>query len=298
MFPVTLIRRGLLLASVLVSGACSDLKNLARVPARAAADSAEPADLPPVSRRSGGAEPALDPVSAAANFAKIRSTLRRLVEAEETFFAENGTYSDDLGHIGMRSDPSTRIRFLWISRDGWAASGSHPELPGRDCVVFVGQAQAPPTTLRYVRSGREGVPVCDEARSRAPRPQTSTRSSRPPLAEPAPPPADTGSALDVLDPRVLMKVDLRNLVHSQETYLKMQGTYARRPETLALQYAWHRHVQVKILSADGESWAARATHERFPGKSCVIWFGPVSQRPRTDAQHRTGDRTGVPVCDD
>jgi hypothetical protein len=298
MFLMTLTGRGLLLASVLVSGGCSDLKNLARIPAGAAADSAEPADLPPVPRRSGGSDAALDPVSAASNFAKIRSALRQLVGAEETFFAENGTYSDDLGHIGMRPDPNTRIRFLWISRDGWAASGSHPELPGRDCVIFVGQAQAPPTTLKYVRSGREGVPVCDDSKSRAPRPQATARSSRPPPARPAPPAADTGSALDVLDPRVLMKVDLRNLAHSQETYLKMQGTYARRPETLALQYAWHHDVQVKILSADGASWAAEATHARFPGKSCVIWFGPVSQRPRTDAEQRTGDRTGVPVCDD
>jgi len=295
MSPMTLPGRGWLLASVLVSGACSDLKDLARIPARATADTAEPADLPPVPRRS---DSALDPVSAASNFAKLRKTLRQLVEAEETFFAENGTYSGDLGHIGMRPDPNARIRFLWISRDGWAASGTHAELPGRDCVVFVGQAEAPPTTLKYVRSGREGVPVCDDSRSRAPRPQTTARASRPPPAKPAPPAADTGSALDVLDPRVLMKVDLRNLAHSQETYLKMQGTYARRPETLALQYAWHRDVQVKILSADGESWAAKATHARFPGRSCVIWFGPVSQRPRTDARQRTGDRTGVPVCDD
>jgi hypothetical protein len=301
MSPMTLTGRGLLLASVLVSGACSDLKDLARVPARAAADTAEPADLPPVSHTSEGSDSALDPVSAASNFGKIRSALRQLVKVEETFFAENGTYSDDLGHIGMRPDPNTRIRFLWISREGWAASGSHPELPGRDCVIFVGQAEAPPTTLKYVRSGREGVPVCDDSRSRAPRPRTAARASEPPPAKPdkpAPPAADTGSALDVLDPRVLMKVDLRNLAHSQATYLKMQGTYARRPETMALQYAWHRDVQVKILSADGESWAAKATHARFPGKSCVIWFGPVSQRPRTDAKQRTGDRTGVPVCDD
>jgi hypothetical protein len=302
MFPRTRTGRGLLLASVLVSGACSDLKDLAKVPARAAADSAEPADLPPVSRRSGGSDSALDPVRAASNFTTIRSTLRKLVAAEETFFAENGTYSDDLGLIGMRPDPNTKIRFLWISRDGWAASGSHPELPGRDCVVFVGQANAPPTTLRYVRSDREGVPVCDDPRSPARRPQATARASRPAPAKPAPPPApaaaDTGSALDVLDPRVLMKVDLRNLAHSQDTYFKMQGVYALRPQTLALRYLWHQDVRVEILTADAQSWAAKATHARFPGKSCVIWFGPVPRRPATDALKRQDSRAGVPVCDD
>ncbi len=297
MFSRALIGHGSLLASVLVSGACSDLKNLARVPARAA-ETADSADLPSVSAPSRGSDTALDPVTAAANFAKIRRTLRQLVEAEETFFAENGTYNDDLGHIGVRLDPDTRIRFLWISRDGWAVSGTHAELPGRDCVIFVGQAEAPPTTLKYVRSGREGVPVCDDFRSRAPRPQTTARAPKAPPANPAPPAPDTGSALDLLDPRVLMKVDLRNLAHSQETYFAMQGVYALRTQTLALQYLWHRDVRVEILTADAQSWAARATHARFPGKSCVIWVGAVARRPLTDALKRQDSRAGVPVCDD
>jgi len=77
----------------------------------------------------------------------------------------------------------------------------------------------------------------------------------------------------------------------------MQGFYAKRSENLALQYLWHRGVQVKILSADAESWTAKATHPRIRGKSCVIWFGPVAQRPVTDAQRRHETRSGVPVCD-
>jgi hypothetical protein len=97
-----------------------------------------------------------------------------------------------------------------------------------------------------------------------------------------------------------MKVDLRNLAHSQETFFAMQGFYARRTETLALQYLWHHDVRVKILSSDAESWAAKATHARFPGKSCVIWYGRegrVAQQPATDAQQRRESRAGVPVCD-
>ena len=303
MFPVASMGRGLLIASVLASSACSDLKDLARVPARAAADTAEPAELPPLSRRSGRSDSALDPARTASNFSELRRSLRRLVAAEETFFAENGTYSDDLSHIGVKPGPNTRLRFLWISRDGWAASGTHAELPGRDCVIFVGQAQAAPTTLRYVRSGREGVPVCDDpkappARPRPSAPATPAPATPAPAPKPSPASADTGSALDVLDPRVVMKVDLRNLAHSQETYFKMQGVYARRPQTMALRYLWHRDVQVNILAADGESWVAKATHARFPGKSCVIWFGAVSELPRTDAQQRVERRAGVPVCDD
>jgi hypothetical protein len=182
-----------------------------------------------------------------------------------------------------------------LSRDGWAASGTHAALPDRDCVIYVGIAKAPPTTLKYVRAGRLGVPACDD-RAAPPEPVAAA----PPTAAPAPSSSapDTASALDLLDPWVAMKVDLRNLAHSQETYFQMQGSYARRTQTLALQYLWHRDVQVRILAADAQSWVAKATHARFPGKSCVIWYGPVSQQPKTDAQQKGTGRSGVPVCDD
>jgi hypothetical protein len=229
----------------------------------------------------------------AAGFTEIRRSLRRLVTAEETFFAENGTYSDDLSAIRANPSRDVSIRFLWLSKEGWAASGTHAALPDKDCVIFVGLAKTPPTTLKYVRAGRLGVPVCDDRSTPSkPRADSSPKASPPPAAP------DTANTLNLLDPRVAMKVDLRNLEHSQETYFAMQGVYARRTETMALQYLWHPGVQVKILAADAESWAAKATHARFPGKSCVIWFGPVAQRPVTEAHRKQGSRSGVPVCDD
>lgn len=285
--------RGWLVAVTLVSPGCSDL-NLRRSTEGALADTApEPASSP---RRSSRIRREKDNRSKTdvdqSSFADIRRSLRRLVAAEETFFAENGTYTDELSLIGFTPDQNTSVRFLWLSRDGWAASGIHSDIPGKDCVVFVGQAKAPPTTLKYVRSGREGVPVCDDPSVRskpaAPAPPTKTRPEL----------VDTGSALDVLDPRVVMKVDLRNLARSQATYFAMQGIYARRTEGMALQYLWHRDVRVKILAADAESWSAKATHARFPGKSCVVWYGAVAQRPQTDAQQRQANRAGEPVCDD
>jgi len=220
--------------------------------------------------------------------------------AEETFFAENGTYTDQLSHVGLKPDSNTTIRFLRISRDGWAATGTHISLPGRNCVIFVGRARRPPTTVKYGRRGREGVPVCDDAQASKPQPSSPAAAEPAGAAkavEPQPAASDTTNALDLLDPRVVMKVDLRNLAHSQETFFAMQGFYAKRSENLALQYLWHRGVQVKILSADAESWTAKATHPRIRGKSCVIWFGPVAQRPVTDAQRRHETRSGVPVCD-
>jgi hypothetical protein len=273
----------------LVSVACDELSLRGKTETPVADTAPDPGDARTGAGPAGKAN-RTDPQADARSFAEIRRSLRQLVAAEQSFFAENGAYTDDLSVIGFTPSKNVTTRFLWLSRDGWAASGTHAALPGRDCVIFVGQAQSPPTTLKYVRSGGEGVPVCDD--------RSATRAAAPPTPSAPSPPADTVSTMDLLDPRVVMKVDLRNLAHSQETYHAMQGFYARRTPTLALQYLWHRDVKIDILEADAQSWAARARHARRPGKSCVIWFGDVSQRPRTDAQRKAANSSGVPICDD
>jgi hypothetical protein len=251
-------------------------------------------------RRKTGAgakrQPKPDAALDAPRFDQIRRGLRRLVVAEENYYAENGAYTEDLTRIGFTPEGDTRVRFLWLSRGGWAASGTHPDIPSRDCVIYVGRERGAPTTLRDVRSGKEGVPVCDAIPG--PRPHRDT-VSRPPAEPPSPAPVpDTASALDAVNPSVQMRVDLRNLARSQDTYLGLQGVYSRRTEPFALQYLWHRGVTMTILSADARSWSARATHAARPGKSCVAWFGPVPKKPATEAQQRVPEQPSVPVCDE
>lgn len=220
-------------------------------------------------------------------FEQIRRSLRRLVVAEQGFFAENGVYTQDLSKLAFREEGESEIRFVWLGREGWAVSGTHPKLPGRDCVVFVGPIKPLPTSQRYHRSGRPGVPACDLP----PRPGATDDTS-------GPRPADTASALDAVSPSVQMKVDLRKLVQAQDAYHGTMGVYSPRVEALPLQFAWQRKVKVFILDADERSWSARATHSFQPGKSCVIWFGLATQRPATDGQRRLPQRAGIPACDD
>ena len=231
-----------------------------------------------------------------------------MVVAEETYYAENGVYA----RIWLASGSSRRsgraYRFLWVSRTGWAVSGTPAGVPGQDCVIFVGRGHGAPTTLRDLRSAPEGVPICDGARPprRPPPPRAQRPRPRPWPRRPAgggrsagkPAPADTESALNAVEPRIQMRVDLRNLVRSQDTWYAQQGAYAKRTEPFALQYLWHRGVKITILSATDDAWSARATHTSFPGKSCVIWLGPVSQKPATDVEKKVPDQPGVPVCDD
>jgi len=288
------------LAALLLCAACDNLSLPARS-AQAERDTSLNTPAPPPKPARGASErtvtqrAALDPAEAAERLAAVRRGLRRLVVAEETYYAENGVYTDDVARIGYSPEAGTDVRFLWLTRAGWAASGSDPGLAGRDCVIYVGRAHGPPTTMHDVRQGREGTPVCDGVPSRpapsvAPQPAAAAEG-------PAPSSADTGSALDGVDPTVQMRVDLRNLVRSQDTYYGTQGIYSRRTEPFALQYLWHKGVKISILSANDAAWSARAEHVARPGKSCVIWLGPVAQRPATEAEKHTTDQPGTPVCD-
>jgi hypothetical protein len=289
-------------SAALLMGAACDGFRLPAPPGRANTTvAATPRPPAPKSNRAPKHTAKVDPALDAERFAAIRRGLRRLVAAEETYYAENGVYTEDMSRVGFSPERDTEVRFLWLARTGWAASGTHPGMPGRDCVIFVGRAHGAPTTLRDVRSGREGVPVCDAS------PRAHPASAAPTAAVAAQPPAaaaagaataDTGSALDAVNPSVQMRVDLRNLVRSQDTYFGLQGVYSRRTEPFALQYLWHRGVKITILGANDQSWSARATYASRPGKSCVIWLGPVPQRPTTESQKRTSEEPTTPVCDD
>src|SRR5439155_220703 len=128
----------------------------------------------------------------------------------------------------------TDVRFLWLARGGWGASGTHPQLAGRNCVIFVGREHAPPATAKYARLGKEGVPVCDAAPPRAaptgsaPAPGSTASATAGTSSTP-----DTSNALNTIEPTVQMKVDLRNLARSQDTYLRVQGFYSRRTAPFA-----------------------------------------------------------------
>ena len=291
-------------ATVLVS-ACEDLLPGRRPPpVVVAADSAPAKRRRPAPRDSGPRE-ATGPVAEAA-FREISQTLRRLVAAEQAFFAENGAYSADLGKVGFRPLGASQVDFFWVTKEGWAARATHPSLPGRDCVTFTGGGGPVPATRRLNRSPREGVVACDfvvaAPSARPVAPPAGNRAPVPPTAAPTPAPApvvvDTSSALDAVDPIVQMRVDLRKLALAETAYFGTQGTFSRRVETLPLQFAWQSGVTVTLIHADTRSWTARAIHQAMPGKTCVIWYGKPPRRPATATDRKTPAASGVPACDD
>ncbi len=302
MVPNLRLRSAAIVAATLLVMACEDLLPGRRQPpvaVVAASDSAPAKPRRPATPPDTAAREATGPEAEAA-FREISQTLRRLVAAEQSFFAENGAYSADLGRVGFRPLGASQVEFLWVTKDGWAARATHPVLPGRDCVTFTGGGGPVPATRRLKRSGREGVVACEfvfpaqPVRRPSPAPADTARA-------PAPPPTpvvDTSSALDAVNPVVQMRVDLRKLAQAQTAYFGTQGTYSRRVETLPLQFGWQRGVSVTLIHADQRSWTARATHEARPDRSCVVWFGRPLRRPMTAAQQKVPPRSGVPLCDD
>jgi hypothetical protein len=300
MVPDFRLRSAAIVAATLLVTACEDLFPARRQPpvAVAASDSAPAKPRRPATRPDTAAPEATGPEAEAA-FRDISQTLRKLVAAEQSFFAETGVYSGDLGRVGFRPLGASKVEFLWITKDGWAARATHPVLPGRDCVTFTGGGGPVPATRRLKRTGRQGVVACDfvfparPARRPAPSPGDTARAPAP-----APVVVDTTNALDAVNPVVQMRVDLRKLGQAQTAYFGTQSTYSRRVETLPLQYGWQRGVSVTLIYADQRSWSARATHEALPDKSCVVWFGKPLSRPITAAQRKEPSQSGVPVCDD
>jgi hypothetical protein len=299
------LRSSAIVAATLLVAACQDLQPDRRqtpVAVVAAADSAPAKPRPPAPRRDTAVREATGPEAEAA-FRETSQTLRRLVAAEQSFFAETGAYSADLGRVGFRPVGASKVEFLWVAKEGWAARATHPVLEGRDCVTFTGGGGPVPATRRLKRSGRQGVVVCDlvvpaqPVRRPAPPPRDTART---PAHASSPPPAvvDTTSALDAVNPSVQMRVDLRKMVQAQTAYFGTQNTYSRRVETLPLQFGWQRGVSVQLIHADQRGWSARATHQALPDKSCVVWFGKPLRRPMTAEQQRVPPQSGVPVCDD
>jgi hypothetical protein len=97
--------------------------------------------------------------------AAMRSDLRNLVTAEESFFADSIRYSSNLQQLAeamRRLSPAYQtdipsagvtIQFTATSATGWSAIARHRS-SSTHCSVFVGSATSP------IPGGNEGEPVC------------------------------------------------------------------------------------------------------------------------------------------
>ena len=81
----------------------------------------------------------------------MKSDLRKLITAEEAYFADHVKYTSNLG-AGFAVTHGNSMPHITLVGDGWTATNANPNTR-QGCAIFVGSTPIPPAT-------REGTPAC------------------------------------------------------------------------------------------------------------------------------------------
>ena len=92
---------------------------------------------------------------------RVKSDLRNLATAQETYFADSLTYAPEIEPLGYLPSQGVTIAIVHAGGDGWAATG---KADGTDCAIYYGwsgeEAPADVQTLIAEYGLREGVIEC------------------------------------------------------------------------------------------------------------------------------------------
>ncbi|HET7598795.1 MAG TPA: hypothetical protein VFK09_00800 [Gemmatimonadales bacterium] len=219
--------------------------------------------------------------------ADLQASLLRLRLLQSNLYALGRTYTSNPDQLGYAPEAGVEVNIVWASNWGWAAVARDTDRPDYVCTMYVGAVPHSGASAGRIDDAKAGTPNC-------------TASSESPgrwVAYPQLLTADSARGSLAQGAKTLMRHDLVKLILSQRTHRSMQGVYARRIDPMSLHYAWHPGVDLKIVSADANGWAAEATYDQWPGHSCVIWAGTPPKHPTT-AGGRTAETEGEPTCDD
>jgi len=92
-----------------------------------------------------------------AYIAAMKSDLRNLVTAEESYFSDSAHYATDtLGTGGMKFKPSTGVSMpkIAVFSGAWLATNTHSQLTSFSCAIGVN------TTNPLVSAAGDGEPTC------------------------------------------------------------------------------------------------------------------------------------------
>ena len=84
----------------------------------------------------------------------MKSDLRNLVSAQESYFADNAKYTTDLTAVGFKQSSGVNAPVIATYAGAWSATNSHTQLTGTVCGIGVN------TTNPRVSSAGEGEPAC------------------------------------------------------------------------------------------------------------------------------------------
>ena len=117
------------------------------------------------------------------------------------------------------------------------------------------------------------------------------------LGAPAAGLAQNAAAAWQATPASVLKNSLRNVVAAQDKYRASHPIFAGTVEALQLNPGGD--VKIQIVSVTPNGWRAKATHRARPGRSCVVFVGPLSgaELPKTDGDGEMAGEERVPLCD-
>jgi prepilin-type N-terminal cleavage/methylation domain-containing protein len=75
-----------------------------------------------------------------ANIARVKSDLRNLETAQESYFYENSMYSTTVAALKVNTSPGVSITVVAADSTGWSATAVHATTNPVTCAVFYGQA--------------------------------------------------------------------------------------------------------------------------------------------------------------
>ena len=90
-----------------------------------------------------------------AYIAAMKSDLRNLVTAEESYFADNVTYTTSTTSVNFTPSTGVTVTIGGVSGTGWSATANHSAAAGKTCAIFVGSATPPAPAVN------EGEPKCN-----------------------------------------------------------------------------------------------------------------------------------------
>ena len=88
-----------------------------------------------------------------AYIAAMKSDLRNLITAQESYFADNVTYTGTLSNLSYSSSTGVTVTMGTTTGTGWSATSKHNGTT-KTCGIYVGSATAP------ITGANEGEPKC------------------------------------------------------------------------------------------------------------------------------------------
>jgi type IV pilus assembly protein PilA len=93
------------------------------------------------------AAPRFNNMKQKANVATMQTALKNLGQAEETYFAEHGAYTDALDSLNFKPTGELTLTVVEATNSGWSATITHPLAIPKKCAFYLGTAvPVPPAT--------------------------------------------------------------------------------------------------------------------------------------------------------